>query len=67
VLHGRQDVVGLVPRIDHHGPLALRVADKVAVALELPNDQMVVYLEWHGYSVPGRGPAKVSLKGAVGG
>ena len=56
---GRHDVVGLVPGIDHHGLIGFGVADQVAVALELPNDQMLVDLECHGYNLPRRRRAPV--------
>src|SRR5216683_2230331 len=58
-LGGRHDVVGLVPGIDHHGLIGFGVADQVAVALELPNDQMLVDLECHGYNLPRRRRAPV--------
>ena len=53
-LDGRHDVVGLVPGIDHHGLIGFGVADQVAVALELPNDQMLVDVDYHSYSVPSK-------------
>ena len=71
-VHGRQDVVRLIPGVDHDGMAGLRVAHHVAVALEGAHHQPLEHLHRHAlrlasFPSPRRAtPAVRRLAGTVG-